>query len=160
MSSRHMFMSTSFANEAASVATLSSLGSASWVAAHFARDDLFPKHSDAATSPYQEEEAAAAATPEQSRARHACEECTRSFDSTGRLQAHMERVHSGNERGFKCPHCGKGFTRRSEMGRHVGVSQVNCSHSISIHLHTCNDSLLTIDSYVIHYCIVSFIEPT
>lgn len=26
------------------------------------------------------------------------------------------------QRGFKCPHCGKGFTRRSEMGRHVGVS--------------------------------------
>lgn len=26
------------------------------------------------------------------------------------------------KRGFKCPHCGKGFTRRSEMGRHVGVS--------------------------------------
>lgn len=29
------------------------------------------------------------------------------------------------QRMFKCPHCGKGFTRRSEMGRHVGVSLLN-----------------------------------
>lgn len=83
-------------------------------------------------------------TDESAEYHYECTECSRSFPTPDSLHNHCEQDHRDSNtnsqqshqyrhdqkqqqqqqqqpRAFKCPHCGKAFTRRSEMGRHVGV---------------------------------------
>ncbi|CAL1263194.1 unnamed protein product [Larinioides sclopetarius] len=49
--------------------------------------------------------------------RHQCAICQYSTNNVGHLQAHM-LTHSGI-RPFVCPHCGKGFTQKGNLQRHI-----------------------------------------
>lgn len=114
---KYVSSSAVLADESTSVATLGSFGSASWVAEQFSVE----RGESMSPPPELTGEVSTNEDDGDVTDRHVCTECTRTFDSSARLQAHFERVHASLERGFKCPHCGKAFTRRSEMGRHVGV---------------------------------------
>lgn len=104
-------------DDCVSVATLGSFGSASWVAGHFLEDES--GRSGGEDGHASETDGAAG---ESCRIYHGCKQCSNDFKSRSALQTHMEEAHAGGSTAaFGCPHCGKAFTRRSEMGRHVGV---------------------------------------
>lgn len=105
-------------DESSSVATLGSFGSASWVAGQIAGDVVRPEDSHEVAQP------SCIRQIEDSIEYHECPVCSRLFRSMKHLREHFELTHVGSEaeRNYRCPHCDKRFTRRSEMGRHVGVS--------------------------------------
>lgn len=106
------------ADESASVATLGSFDSASWVAEQFGEEGSLRDISLGAAP------RADIHQIEESLEFHECLQCSKTFHCASSLHIHVQREHENNHRGFKCPHCGKGFTRRSEMGRHVGVRYI------------------------------------
>lgn len=109
-------------DDCVSVATLGSFGTASWVAGHFLEDESRRSGGDDGCG-----WEINGRLEESSGSLHACKQCSNEYDSRSALRVHMDRVHRGDSAGgaatagFECPHCGKAFTRRSEMGRHVGV---------------------------------------
>lgn len=98
-----------------SVATLGSFASASWVAEHFAEEESREILIDEVEW-----------TPESQLSRKSRSSLSEQNQIGGSFSSREELCdqtipNNLEERGFRCPHCGKGFTRRSEMGRHVGV---------------------------------------
>lgn len=106
-------------DDSTSVATLGSFGSASWVAGHFVEDESREAHTNQleclSGSHSDNHDNCRTSTMKQLKDPHSIEVGCRE----------PEQDRNMNERGFRCPHCGKAFTRRSEMGRHVGVSAVS-----------------------------------
>ena len=58
----------------------------------------------------------APALKEKSKKKHACEFCSKSFESRKDLRRHI-RVHTG-EKPFNCEICGRAFSRKGNMDVH------------------------------------------
>lgn len=102
-------------DESTSVASLGSFGSASWVAGHFIEEESGGEPTDHVDW-----------IPEIQSDKKGKSTSTENLYSVS-ISLHEDSRGQSPEtklagRGFRCPHCCKAFTRRSEMGRHVGVS--------------------------------------
>lgn len=108
------YMQNPTVNDSTSVASLGSLGSASWVAGHFVQDESREapiKNADWTPEIQSDNKGESMSTENQYSVSISLHE-----DFREQTQETQQRG-----RGFRCPHCNKAFTRRSEMGRHVGV---------------------------------------
>lgn len=69
---------------------------------------------------------------------HQCVQCDETFDKKSALKIHRERVHGHLE--YICDICGKGYTDRGQLRKHVTSNHVPIDERPMVQCQQCNQS--------------------